>query len=79
MNKAELTEKLINEHEKVNERLNYHLGKLLTPKSIAERDLHEKMKIKYELEQSQIMQWLNCLTDDNADEINNEFDNSKKI
>lgn len=51
---------------------------MLTPKSKAERAFHEKIKIEYESEQRQIMQWLNRLTDDNTDEINNEFDNFKK-
>ena len=75
MNKIELEGKLIDEYEKVSEKITYHIGKLIKPNSMKEKEMHEKMKINYETKHMQIKQLLNRLTDDNTDEIFNEFGN----
>ena len=77
MKKLELENYLRKGYDDTIQQLNYHLAKMQDVKNNQVRGTHEKMIVFYELNKKQIMQLLNRLTDDNVEEISQEFDNLK--
>jgi hypothetical protein len=73
MKTIELENEILEEHEKTQRRLNYHIEKLLSPIPISEIIFHEEMKQLCESEKKQLVQWLNLLKDENLEDIKNEY------
>lgn len=77
MKKVELENDLRNGYDSTVQNVNYHLAKKQDAKNNYISGTHEKMIVFHESNKIQIMQLMNRLTDDNVEEINQEFENLK--
>jgi hypothetical protein len=77
MKKAELEFELRNGYDYNVQKISYHLAKKQDAQNNYIKGTHEKMLIFHELNKMQIIQLINSLTDDNVDEISQEFENMK--
>ena len=77
MKKLELEYDLRTGYDYAIQQLNYHSAKKQDAKNNFVRATQEEMIIIYEWSKTHIMLLINRLTDDNVDEINQEFENLK--
>ena len=77
MKKVELEYDLRNGYDYAIQQLNYHLAKKQDAKNNLVIGTHEEMGIFHESNKTQILLLINRLTDDNVDEISQEFENLK--
>ena len=77
MKKAELEYDMRNFYDYNVHNVNNHLAKKQDAKNNIVKATQEEMIIFHEWNRTQIMLLINCLTDDNVDEISKEFENLK--